>query len=249
MNHSGIYLHKVSIAYDRQLVIDDLSGAFEFGTMTAITGPNGAGKSTLIKTIMGELLPDSGKIDLGGISNSTLGYLPQSLTIDRSFPISVIDTVILGTWPRIGPFSGVTSEMEYEATDALSAVGLSGFGRRSICTLSAGQFQRVLFARLLLQDPKIILLDEPFNLIDNRTTQDLLSIIVRWHDEKRTIIIILHDFEQIRAHFPNTLLLARKSIAWGPTENTLSSANLLSAQSIADGWSKEPKLYSKLLEI
>ncbi|WP_025300687.1 metal ABC transporter ATP-binding protein [Candidatus Endolissoclinum faulkneri] len=243
MTHSGICFQNVSVYYNRQRVIDDLSGIFKFGTMTAITGPNGAGKSTLIKTIMGELLPNTGKIDRGGISISALGYLPQSLTIDRSFPVSVIDTVILGAWQRIGPFGGVTSKMEYEAADALSAVGLNGFDRRSICTLSAGQFQRVLFARLLLQDPKVILLDEPFNLIDTRTTGDLLHIITRWRDERRTIIIILHNFEQIRAHFPNTLLLARKPIAWGPTDNTLSSANLLTAQSIADSWFKEPELY------
>jgi zinc/manganese transport system ATP-binding protein len=122
------------------------------------------------------------------------------------------------------------------ASEALAAVGLEGFERRHIGTLSAGQFQRVLFARLMLQDAKVILLDEPFTAIDAKTTRDLLDIVLRWNDDGRTVIAVLHDFEQVRAHFPSTLLLARRQIAWGPTAETLTSANLMDAKAMAEAW-------------
>jgi zinc/manganese transport system ATP-binding protein len=94
----------------------------------------------------------------------------------------------------------------------------------------------VLFARLLLQDATVILLDEPFTAIDARTTRDLLDLVCRWHGEGRTVITVLHDFEQVRMYFPEALLLAREPIAWGPTETVLSPANLLRARSMAECW-------------
>jgi zinc/manganese transport system ATP-binding protein len=121
-------------------------------------------------------------------------------------------------------------------SEALAAVGLSGFERRSIAELSVGQFQRVLFARVLLQEAPLILLDEPFNAIDARTTDDLLTVIQRWHGESRTIIAALHDLDQVRASFPQTLLLAREAIAWGPTAEVLRAENLFKARQMAEGW-------------
>ncbi len=89
--------------------------------------------------------------------------------------------------------------------------------------LSGGQFQRVLFARLLLQDAAIILLDEPFRAVDTKTVEDLLRLIGRWHSEGRTVIAALHDLDQVRAHFPKTLLIAREVVAWGPTKQVLTA--------------------------
>ena len=117
------------------------------------------------------------------------------------------------------------------------AVGLGGFEQRSIGSLSAGQFQRVLFARLLLQDASVILLDEPFNAIDARTTHDLLALIGAWHGQGRTVIAVLHDIEQVRQHFPSTLLLAREAVAWGDTAGTLQPDNLRRAKNMAEHWS------------
>jgi zinc/manganese transport system ATP-binding protein len=114
----------------------------------------------------------------------------------------VLDTVMMGAWRQMGAFGRVSKDEMGKAREAVSAVGLEGFGARQIGALSAGQLQRVLFARLLLQDAKVILLDEPFTAIDARTTRDLIDIILRWHGDGRTIIAVLHDFDQIRAHFP-----------------------------------------------
>lgn len=231
-----IRFENVTITYDRHPAVHHLSGAFEPGSLTAIAGPNGAGKSTLLKALMGELRQVKGAIDRGGLSIGDFGYLPQAAVIDRQFPLTVADTVMLGAWRLIGAFGGATRAVADRARQALMAVGLEGFERRHIGALSAGQFQRVLFARLLLQDARVIILDEPFTAIDARTTRDLLALVHRWHGDGRTVIAVLHDFDQVRAHFPSTLLLAREAIAWGPTETVLSSANLLRARAMAENW-------------
>jgi zinc/manganese transport system ATP-binding protein len=102
--------------------------------------------------------------------------------------------------------------------------------------MSAGQFQRLLFSRLLVQDADLILLDEPFNAVDARTAADLLAVLKRWHGEGRTVVAVLHDLDLVRAEFPQTLLLARERIAFGPTEEALSAANRLKARMMAEAW-------------
>ena len=123
--------------------------------------------------------------------------------------------------------------------DAIAAVGLSGFERRPIGALSGGQTQRLLFARLMLQDAPVILLDEPFSAIDERTVTDLLALIARWHGEGRTVVAVLHDFEMVRAHFPTCLLLAREKIASGPTGETLSNDNLARARRMSEAFNED----------
>ena len=236
MSEPAIKLNDVTVAYARHPAVHHVSGSFERGSMTAIAGPNGAGKSTLLKAIMGELRLAEGSIDRGGLAISDFGYLPQAAEIDRQFPMTVADTVMLGTWRQSGAFRGVQPAAAARAREALMAVGLDGFGYRQIGSLSAGQFQRVLFARLLMQDAKVIVLDEPFAAIDARTTRDLLEIVCRWHHDGRTIIAVLHDFEQVRDHFPRTLLLAREAIDWGPTEVAMSPHNLLRVRAMAESW-------------
>ncbi len=233
---SGIALSGLTVAYDRQPAVRDVSGRFAPGSLTAIVGPNGAGKSTLMKAIAGILAAAAGRIDRDGLSAKHLGYLPQVAEIDRSFPLTVADTVLLGAWRQTGALRGVDPATAQEARRALAAVGLRGMERRPVGALSAGQFQRVLFARLLLQDAPVILLDEPFNAIDSRTTRDLLDLLRRWHGEGRTVIAVLHDLDQVRELFPDTLLIAQEVIAWGPTAAVLSQANLLRAREAAEAW-------------
>ncbi|MFC7054200.1 metal ABC transporter ATP-binding protein [Hansschlegelia quercus] len=233
---NAISFRDVTVAYDRRPAVHHLTGGFEQGGLTAVTGPNGAGKSTLLKALMGELKPSAGAIDRGGLRSRDFGYLPQAADIERRIPLSVADVVMLGAWRETGAFGGATRASAEQGRRALAAVGLEGFERRPVGTLSAGQFQRALFARLLMQDAEVIVLDEPFTAIDARTTRDLLEIVKRWGGEGRTVIAVLHDLEQVRAHFANTLLLAREAIAWGPTESALSPKNLLRARAMAESW-------------
>ena len=239
MKGSAIALRDLTLAYDRHPAVHHLNGCFEAGSLTAIVGPNGAGKSTLLKAIVGALAPDSGGVDRAGLRSRDIGYLPQAADIDRSFPLSVADTVILGAWRRLGALRGVDRATAALAHGALAGVGLEGFEHRPVSALSAGQFQRVLFARLLLQDAAVILLDEPFTAIDARTTRDLLELVRRWHGEGRTVIAVLHDIDQVRVHFPQALLLARDLIAWGPSSEALSAPNLLRARRMAERWDED----------
>jgi len=231
-----IRLCDVTLGYDRHPAVHHLSGAFAAGSMTAVVGPNGAGKSTLLKALAGLKTPLSGRIERPAVDRRQLAYLPQQAEIDRAFPLSVGDCVAMGHWHRVGPFGRIGRDMRAQAERALDAVGLGGFGRRPVGSLSAGQFQRVLFARMLLQDARVILLDEPFAALDARTTADLLDVVARWHGEERTVVAVLHDLDQVRAHFPRTLLLARDAVAWGPTAEVLTDAHLARARAMAEAW-------------
>jgi len=235
---TAIRLHDLTLGYERRPAVHHLTGVFEPGSMTALIGPNGSGKSTLLKGIGGALAPFGGHIDRGGLKPSQIAYLPQQAEVDRDFPITVVDTVATGLWRRLGMFGGITPGHRDEVSQALAAVGLSGFEKRTLNKLSAGQFQRVLFARMLLQDCPVILLDEPFTSVDARTTEDLLGLVARWHEEQRTIIAVLHDFEQVRDHFPSTLLLAREPVCWGKTAEILTPENLDKAKLMSEAWNE-----------
>jgi zinc/manganese transport system ATP-binding protein len=238
----ALQLDDLTICYNRHPAVHHLSGAFHRGSLTAIVGPNGAGKSTLLKAIMGLLPVTTGRIDHAALAPSEIAYLPQQAQIDRSFPITVLDVVMLGHWQRISVLRAVTTQLRDQAVAALAAVELVDFQRRPIRSLSAGQFQRVLFARMLLQDARLILLDEPFTAIDARTTADLLNVVRTWHDQQRTVIAVLHDLEQVRVHFPETLLMARSSIAWGQTAQVLTPENLQRARQMAEAWDEQALL-------
>lgn len=231
-----ISLHNLTVSYQRHPAVHHLNGSFVSGSATAIFGPNGAGKSTLLKTIMGMLKPDAGRVDLDGCRRGDIAYLPQQAEIDRSLPVSVIDLVATGLWHRTGLFGRVERDGMRSAHRALVTVGLDDFADRPISALSSGQFQRVLFARILVQDARLILLDEPFNAVDARTTYDLLELVRGWTDEHRTVIAVLHDYEQVRAYFPHTLLMAREVVAWGKTGEVLVDANLKRSIELAQHW-------------
>src|SRR5262249_23950660 len=170
-----------------------------------------------LRGIAGILRPLSGSISLGGIDDRDIAYLPQTSDIDRSFPISVFDFVSSGLWRKTGFSGGIGKVESLQIAAALGAVGLTGFENRGIGTLSGGQMQRLLFARVLLQDARVIVLDEPFNAIDTRTAADLLALVKHWLGEGRTVLAALHDLEMVRASFPDTLLLARGPIPCRPT--------------------------------
>jgi len=219
----------LTLGYDRHPAVHHLDGVVEIGSLTAVIGPNGSGKTTLLKGIVGSIRPLGGRI-VRHLEADGIAYLPQLSEIDRTFPASVADLVALGLWSRRGMLARITRSDRAAIDDALAGVGLAGFQNRGIDTLSGGQLQRALFARVLLQDARLILLDEPFNAIDSRTVRDLIAIIHRWHGEERTVLAVLHDLELVREHFPQTLLLARRAVAWGKTQEALCEENLHKAR-------------------
>jgi zinc/manganese transport system ATP-binding protein len=226
----------VTLGYELHPAVHHLSLEIKRGSLIALTGPNGAGKSTLLKGIMGQLVPLEGHILLHDIERSDIAYLPQQNQVDRSFPISVQEMVSLGTWNQIGAFGRLKRRHKQQVAAALEKLGLQGFEKRLIGSLSGGQMQRVLFARLLVQDATLILLDEPFTGIDSRTSDDLIQLIQDWNAAGKTIISVLHDLDQVKNHFPLSLLLSRQKIAFGPTAEVMTSENLLKARQLNEAF-------------
>jgi zinc/manganese transport system ATP-binding protein len=233
MVESLLKISGLSAGYGKIGVLNGIDLTVGAGEIVALLGPNGAGKSTLLKALLGLAPHIEGRIES---TAKRIAYLPQQAEIDRSFPISVFDTVLLGRWSRFGGFGAAKHVDIHDAQHAIEAVGLSGFERRPIDTLSVGQFQRVLFARLLLQDADLVLLDEPFAAIDSKTVNDLMAVIQRWRAEQRTVVAVLHDLDQVRRDFPNTILMARELVDAGPTARVLSAENLLRARAMAEAW-------------
>ncbi|WGF90360.1 zinc ABC transporter ATP-binding protein AztA [Marinivivus vitaminiproducens] len=234
MPEACITFSDLTLGYNSHPAVHHLNGMVARGSLTAVVGANGSGKSTLLKGIVGVLKPMTGACTV--LPDISVAYLPQQSELDRSFPARVVDLVSLGLWPRRGLLGRHRSEDRDRVAKALSAVRLDGFEKRPIDTLSGGQLQRALFARVLVQDADLILLDEPFNAIDARTVADLIKLIKHWHNENRTIMVVVHDLDLVREHFPAALLLARRPVAWGEARETLASENLLRARQCNEAW-------------
>jgi zinc/manganese transport system ATP-binding protein len=225
-----VTLRELTVGYREHVAVEAVSGVFAAGSLTAIVGANGAGKTTVLHAIAGLVAPRHGSIEIAGAdSPADLAYLPQRDSIDRDFPISVLEFAALGGWARIGALGRVSPELRLRGTNALKAVGLDELAGRMLGELSVGQFRRALFARVIVQEASIVLLDEPFAGVDAATSGDLLRIVQGWHGEGRTVMVALHDLEQVLAIFPETLLLARKAIAWAETATALTPENLVEA--------------------
>jgi zinc/manganese transport system ATP-binding protein len=199
-----ITLDGVELRMGSQVILSGLSGRFESGSLTAVIGANGCGKTTLLRAIAGLHPLASGRIDRAGLLPSEIALLAQGSHLDRSFPITCGDVVALAT-TRLGPFRSLGKDRLAATRAALERVGLAEM---------AAQFQRVLFARTIVQDARLILLDEPFTAVDAATAKLLLSVIEEWHTEGRTVVAVLHDMTVVRRHFPHTLLLGGLSAQW-----------------------------------
>lgn len=232
----GIKCEQLHVCYRNHVAIEYLDGSFAPGSMTAIVGPNGGGKSTLLKTINGFVRPVKGTVNLGGLSSNDVAYLPQQTNLDRSFPLTVSDVVAMGLCPKTGFFKGMGKSHRERVVQALESVGLETCANRPLHALSGGQFQRVLFARMSLQDASVILLDEPFAAIDAPTMDTLSELLQKWCSQGRTIVAVLHDLDIVRSFFPETLVLAKTCISWGPTAQALTNENLKKAKTESSHW-------------
>ncbi|AZY47821.1 metal ABC transporter ATP-binding protein [Bordetella avium] len=224
---AAIELESVTFGWRGQPAVRDVSGRFAPGCMTAIIGPNGAGKSTLVKGLAGVLAPMSGRLHR---DSTSVAWLPQAAELDRDFPICVLDAVVLGGWRRIGALRAVDGDETARARLALRRVGLEQLAERPLQALSGGQLQRVLFARLLMQDAPVLVLDEPFAAVDGQTTRVLMALLCALQAEGRSIIAVLHDMALVKEYFAQALLLSGRVLAWGPTADVLSPERLAHGQ-------------------
>jgi zinc/manganese transport system ATP-binding protein len=214
-----IRLRDVTVRYGRRIALEAVSGEFASGSLNAVVGANGAGKSTLLAAIAGVKRLAGGAVDCA--ARQRLAYLPQLAAIDREYPLTVSELITLGAWREFGAFRSPGTALRARAAAVAETVGLAERLGRPIGEISVGELQRALFARLILHDAAVILLDEPFAAVDAQTLAVLLDQVVRWHQEGRTVIAVLHDLALVQAHFPSTVVLARRCVAWGATEVAL----------------------------
>lgn len=230
MSSNVLRLNNVTLAWGKKTILKNISGSFKKGSFTAIVGPNGAGKSTLIKAMVGQISPKAGEVVVVDEFKRELSLLPQQTDLDRDFPMTTFDLVSMGVWRDLGPFRSLSSMQRHQIMQALVQVGLVEQAQDLIGTLSGGQLQRAFFARLLVRDAQVIILDEPFAAVDEATQESLIPILQQWHAEGRTIIIVLHDEELVKRLVPETMIIGRSVVAWGPTADVFTTANMQQAQ-------------------
>lgn len=219
---SGLTVKNLTLSYLRHPAVHHLSGEFAKGSMTAVMGPNGGGKSTLIKALAALHPVDEGQILRAPDHNlSSTAYLAQNLSWDRQFPMSVWELASQALLPELGLWKKCNSEQIDRVEEALKKVQLMERRHESIGNLSLGQFQRALFARVIVQKAQVILLDEPFTGLDEKSVDSLFEIMHQWNREGKTQIVVLHDRHWAHDHFPRTLILSREAKAWGPTQDVL----------------------------
>lgn len=229
---ASVTFRNAAFGYGRRLALEGLDGAIEAGDLLAVVGPNGAGKSTLLRGILGAAARLRGEVAIRGCAARDVAYLPQQPEIDRSFPITVGEFAGIGLWSELGSWGRVGKAEAARVAGALERVGLAKNRDSLIGALSGGQMQRLLFARTLLQEAPLVLLDEPFTAVDNATAADLMGVVRDWRRAGRTVVAALHDLHQVRAEFPRTLVLATRPVAWGPTAEALAPENLARAGGI-----------------
>ncbi len=217
---SRLQLDALSLAQGERTVLERVSGRFPDGAITALIGANGAGKSTLIQAIMGILPPLAGRIDCD-VPKERRAWLPQQLALDLSFPMSVEELVMTGTWPSHGALRGYCGPHYRQAREVMQRLGISHLAHRPLGELSGGQRQRALLGRTLMQGAELLLLDEPFANVDGETVGVLTTVLRDMAEQGTTIIVVLHDLEQLAQLADCVLLLAAGHGHWSTPQAIL----------------------------
>ncbi|NOG31257.1 ABC transporter ATP-binding protein [Halomonas sp. TBZ9] len=210
---SRLILHDLHLAQARRSVLEHVSGEFKAGAITALIGANGAGKSTLIQAIMGELSPISGEV-VCAIPPERRAWLPQQLALDLTFPMSVEELVMTGSWPSHGALKGYCAAHYRKGRDIMARLGISHLAHRPLGELSGGQRQRALIGRTLMQEAELLLLDEPFANVDSETVSVLVPILRQMADDGMTLIVVLHDMDHLQRLADEVLLLEGGRAYW-----------------------------------
>lgn len=222
MSRPAVSCHGVTVAYDREPAIEDVSFTLAVGTCTGLVGPNGAGKSTLLNAIMRLVSARSGEIEILGEPGRPglrhVAYVPQRGTVDWDFPVTVRDVVRQGLYRELGPFRRLRTTHRERIDRALDQVQIRDLEERQIGELSGGQQQRVFLARALVQDAPIYLMDEPFAGVDAATERAIIGVLRTLQEANRTVLVVHHDLATVTEYFDHLILLRQRVVASGRTE-------------------------------
>jgi ABC-type Mn2+/Zn2+ transport system ATPase subunit len=228
-----IDIDHLTVLYDGNPAIENLSLQIPEGTRIAVVGPNGAGKSTLFKALVGELPIHSGYVSIHcqplGTHQDCVAYVPQREEIDWHFPVTVEDVVMMGRYGRLGWLRRASEQDRQVVARSLEQIDISNLAQHSISDLSGGQQQRVFLARALAQEPHILLLDEPFNGVDAPTQEAIFEVLDDLKKQKVTVMVSIHDLNQAMQYFDHVILLNKSLIAYGPPKQVFSSRNIRAA--------------------
>lgn len=241
MKAAALELSGVTVRYGEMLALDDVTLSVPVGSVHALVGMNGAGKSTLFGTIMGRIRPDVGEVRLfGGPAAPArragrLAFMPQSDDIDRDFPLSVADVVMMGRYGRMGPTRRPRAADRERVADALARVALSDLSDRPIGALSGGQRKRAFVARALAQEAELLLLDEPFAGVDVVSEQLIADVLSDLAARGRTVLVSTHDLATLPDRADRVILLARRIITVDEPEVALAPESLARAFGLTAG--------------
>ena len=220
----------LTLGYYSKAILADISFCLASGEVLAVVGHNGSGKSTLIKTILGNMPPLAGQLDWNLKAPISIAHLGQQTEFDSRFPIRVWDLASMGAWPTLGFLGRVDKQCQSRIDAALERAGIAEIADRPLHQLSAGQLQRALFARTIVQDAQLILLDEPFTAVDQATEAELLKLIDDWAAEGRLVVIVVHDLSTVLQHCNKALLLGGGRSLFATPEAILTPENLVQHQ-------------------
>ncbi|MFT8321837.1 MAG: metal ABC transporter ATP-binding protein [Bacillus sp. (in: firmicutes)] len=228
-----ISVKDLSVSYNGNPALYQVNVDLEIGKLIGVIGPNGAGKSTFIKALL-ELTPkDGGKVEIFQEpvkkNKKRIAYVPQRSNIDWTFPITVLDTVVLGTYPTLGLFRRPGKREKEWAFECLKRVGMEGFAKRQIGELSGGQQQRVFMARALAQKPELFLLDEPFVGIDMASEEVIVNILKELKADGKTVVVVHHDLSKVEKYFDDLILLNKTIIKEGSVSEVFTRQHIIRA--------------------
>jgi ABC-type Mn2+/Zn2+ transport system ATPase subunit len=213
----------LSVGYGSKPAIEHVSFALRAGTRVGLLGPNGGGKTTLLRALLGELNPTGGTLSVA----TRCGSVPQTQRSRLDYPVSALDVALMGNLSRLPWWRRPGRDERHRARDALAEVGMADLANTLFGELSGGQQQRVLIARALVQDARLLLMDEPFTGVDAANVELILGLIDRLAGEGRALIVATHDVDQAR-DWDDVLCLNHRQIAFGPPAERL-TADVLAA--------------------
>lgn len=233
----AINCKKLCVSYQTGVAISDVNIWIKSGVMCGIVGMNGAGKSTFFKALM-SVVKYQGQIKIAGEDAKTarkkqlVSYSPQTEQIDWTMPVSVMDVVMMGRYGKMNFFKKPSVEDRRRVLEALEKVGLKKYASRQISELSGGQKKRIFVARALAQEAEILLLDEPFAGVDFSTQSILVKLLKKLTNEGKTVLIALHDLDQVKKYCDEVVMINQKIVASGKTSEVMTLENITKAFSV-----------------